>query len=143
MLFGSLGWLAGLSLLGLWRVMNVSPTLETALLAWGLNSRTWLVFIAYATVINPWLEEIYWRNWLGSTNTRPVITDAVFAGFHILILAPFFQPVWLGLAFTVLATSAWIWRQVNRRENSMLASTLFHMSADVSILLAIWSVLGS
>lgn len=141
--FGMTGCLAGLVLLVLMPILDVSPALRPALLDWGLNSRTWLPFIAYSTVINPWLEEIHWRHWLGSPDTHPVVTDAAFAGFHLIILAPFFSPFWLMVAFIILASSGWMWRQVNRRENSMLASTLFHMCADVSILVVIWSTVGS
>ncbi|RJP51442.1 MAG: hypothetical protein C4583_08550 [Anaerolineaceae bacterium] len=138
-LFGLTGLSAGAALYFLWPFIHVSSELTTALLRWGLNPRSWPLFIAYGALVNPWLEEAFWRGWLGSANRHPVLHDAVFAGFHLVVLAPFFPLLWLIVAFLVLAFSGWLWRQVIRTEKSMLASTLFHMAADVSILLVIWS----
>ena len=140
-LFSLTGLSAGASLYFLWPFIHVSPRLFGALADWGLNPSSWPLFIAYGALVNPWLEEAFWRGWLGSANRHPVLHDALFAGFHLVILAPFFPFFWLVVAFLVLAFSGWLWRQVNRAEQSMLASTLFHMAADVSILLVIWSTI--
>jgi len=142
-LFSLTGGLAGLAVYVLWPVIHVSPGLPKSLLEWGLGPGSWPLFIIYSALVNPWLEEIYWRNWLGSTQAHPVYTDAVFGGFHLIILAPFFPPFWLAVVFIILTASGWMWRQVVRTGNSLLASTLFHMVADVSILLVIWSTVGS
>lgn len=138
-LFGLTGGSAGVIMYFLWPLIQVSPRLSSALLEWGLNPSSWPLFIAYGTLVNPWLEEIFWRGWLGSAATHPILRDGFFAGFHLVILAPFFPPFWLVVAFIVLAGSGWKWRQVMRTEESMLAFTLFHMAADVSILLVVWS----
>lgn len=141
LLFGLTGCVAGVAVYFLWPIIHVSPRLAESLLEWGLTPSIWPLFIAYGALVNPWLEEIYWRGWLGSANRQPILHDAVFAGFHLVILAPFFPPFWLAVAFIVLAASGWMWRQTIRVEKSMLASTLFHMAADVSILLVIWSTI--
>jgi hypothetical protein len=140
-LFGLTGCTAGVMVYFLWPLLHVSPHLTDALSNWGLVPSAWPLFIAYATLVNPWLEESYWRGWLGSANRQPILRDAVFAGFHLVVLAPFFPLFWLVVAFLVLAGSGWMWRQVIRTEQSMLATTLFHMAADVSILLVICSTL--
>lgn len=142
-LFSLTGCLAGVAVYMLWPMIQASPALKLSLVEWGLNANSWLPFILYSALINPWLEEIYWRNWLGSADSKPILTDAVFAGFHLIVLAPFISIIWLAVVFIVLTSSGWMWRQVMQAEKSMLASTLFHMSADVSILLVIWSTLGS
>ena len=124
------------------RSVAVHPCFAKAgesLLDWGLTPRAWPLFIVYGTLVNPWLEETFWRGWLGSASRQPILHDAAFAGFHLVILAPFFPFTWLAIAFAVLAVSGWMWRQVIRVEKSMLASTLFHMAADVSILLVVLS----
>jgi len=142
-LFSLTGCLAGLLVYLLWSIIHVSPILGESLLNWDLNPRTWLPFIVYSALVNPWLEEIFWRHWLGSADVHPVFTDAVFAGFHLIILAPFITAFWLGVAFIILTASGWMWRWVIRADNSMLTPTLFHMTADVSILLVIWSTEGN
>jgi membrane protease YdiL (CAAX protease family) len=139
--FGLTGCVAGISVYFLWPFIHVSPQLTEALIEWGLTPRVWPIFILYSALVNPWLEEIYWRGWLGSAARLPSVHDAFFAGFHLVILAPFFPPIWLAVTFLVLAFSGWLWRQVIRTEKSMLASSLFHMAADVSILLVVWSTL--
>jgi hypothetical protein len=141
LVFGLSGCMAGISVYFLWPFIHVSPQLMVALSNWGLTPRAWPIFILYGTLVNPWLEEIYWRGWLGSATRSPMVNDAFFAGFHLVILAPFFPPIWLAITFAVLAFSGWMWRQIIQLESSMLASTLFHMAADVSILLVVWSTI--
>lgn len=138
-IFGLTGCIAGVSVYFLWPFIHVSPKLAESLLEWGLTPGVWPLFIAYSALVNPWLEETFWRGWLGSADTHPIVHDAVFAGFHLVVLAPFFPPIWLAVAFIILAASGWMWRQMIRVGKSMLASTLFHMAADVSILLVVWS----
>ncbi len=137
--FGLVGLLAGVGVALLWPLVGFSPRLPDALLAWGLTPQAWPWFIAYGALVNPWLEEAYWRGWLGSGSSRPVAADAFFGGFHLVILAPFVSVGWLAFAFLVLASTAWFWRQVTRRDGSLLAASLFHLTADVSILLVIVS----
>ncbi len=139
LIFGLGGFSAGAMAYLLWPLIGVSPQLPAALLDWGLNDVSWPWFIAYSALVNPWLEEIYWRGWLGSETRQPVLNDAAFAGFHLVILAPFISIFWLAFAFFVLSFAGWLWRQATRVERSMLASTLFHLAADVSILLVVRS----
>ena len=141
LLYGLVGTSAGISMYFLLPYIHISPRLSIALLEWGLTPHIWPIFIIYGTLVNPWLEEIFWRSWLGSTDRNPVFRDAAFAGFHLVILAPFFPLIWLVVAFFVLAFSGWMWRQVVRVEESLLASSLFHLAADVSILLVVWSTM--
>jgi hypothetical protein len=136
LLFGLSGLSAGVLLYFLWPFLHFSPRLASALLEWGLNRQTWPWFIAYGGLVNPWLEEAFWRDRLGSASLHPVLNDAIFAGFHLVILAPFLSIPWLVAVFLVLSFAGWLWRQAARLEGSLLASALFHLAADVSILLA-------
>ena len=137
--FAALGLTAGLAMYFLWPFVFVSDNLPGTIERWGLTRATWPFFIAYSALVNPWLEEIYWRGWLGSAAKRPILHDFVFGGFHLVILARFLSPIWLAVALFILAFSGWMWRQVDRVERSMLAASLFHMAADVSILIVVWS----
>jgi hypothetical protein len=139
MLFGLGGLSAGAALYLLWPVLHFSLQLPSVLLDWGLNPQSWPWFIAYGALVNPWLEEAYWRHGLGSAARHPILNDAAFAGFHLVILAPFLALPWLLVVFLVLSFAGWSWRQVTRIEASLLAAALFHMAADVSILLVIVS----
>lgn len=138
-LFGLAGCSAGVLVYFLWPFLNFSSSLGEVLLRWGLTPNAWPFFIAYSALVNPWLEEIYWRGWLGSAAKRLILHDFIFGGFHLVVLAPFLSLFWLTIALLALTFSGWIWRQVDRVEKSMLATSLFHMAADVSILLVVWS----
>ena len=137
--FAALGLTAGLAMYFLWPFVFVSDNLSGAIERWGLTRATWPFFIAYSALVNPWLEELYWRGWLGSGSRRPVGNDAFFAGFHLVILAPFVSIAWLAVSFIILTVTAWLWRQVARRTKSLLPAALCHLAADVSILLVIVS----
>ena len=137
--FGALGGLAGLAMWFLWPYVFMSPSLAWTVERWGLTRAAWPLFIAYSALVNPWLEELYWRGWLGSASRRPVVNDAFFAGFHLVILAPFLPGLWLAVVFFVLAAAGWMWREVTRHTDSLLLSALCHLAADVSILLVIVS----
>lgn len=139
LVFALLGGLAGLALVFLWPHVFVAPSLEGTLVRWGLTSASWPWFIAYGGLVNPWLEELYWRGWLGNDTRSPVGEDAAFAGFHLVVLAPFISIFWLVAVFLILTVTGWLWRQVTRREQSLLPAALCHLVADVSILVVIVS----
>ena len=137
--FAAAGGIGGIAVLILWPFVLVSSSLMGMLEQWGLTHVTWPLFIAYSALVNPWLEELYWRGWLGSADRRPVGNDAAFAGFHLFILAPFISVTWLIVTLVIMTVAAWLWRQVTRRAKSLLPAVLSHLAADVSILLAIVS----
>jgi len=137
--FAILGGIGAIAMWVLWPYVFVSPSLTGTLEQWELTRESWPMFIAYSALVNPWLEELYWRGWLGSAARFPVAKDAFFAGFHLVILAPFVSIAWLIVIFIILTITAWLWRQVTRRTMSLLPSALCHLAADVSILLAIVS----
>ncbi len=134
----AVGLLAGVGVFALWPFAKVSPALHPTLLAWGLNARTWPPFILYSALVNPWLEELYWRGWLGDDSRLPILRDFWFSGFHLFVVFLFVGWFWLGFIFLALASVGWLLRQVARREGSLLTPSLFHVTADASILLVIF-----
>ncbi|MEW6029782.1 MAG: type II CAAX prenyl endopeptidase Rce1 family protein [Chloroflexota bacterium] len=134
----ALGLLAGAGVFVLWPFAEVSPNLHSTLHAWGLNLHTWPPFILYFALVNPWLEESYWRGWLGGDSRLPILRDFWFSSFHLLVVFPFVGWFWLAFIFLVLASVGWLLRQAARREGSLLAPSVFHLTADASILLVIF-----
>ena len=118
--------------------LGVARDLPAQMQAIGLNNSNWLAFIAYFTLINPWIEEYYWRAALGSDSAKPFIGDAIYAGYHALILWGRVRPFSIIFALLALMFAGWFWRQLAREENSLLASALGHMSADFTILLFLY-----
>jgi membrane protease YdiL (CAAX protease family) len=101
----------------------------------GLTQQSWPFFIVYFVLASPALEELFWRNFLGSSEKSPVLNDFWFAGYHLIVLAGIVQIGWLSVIFLVLAAAAWVWRQSNRLGGGLLPSYVSHLTADISIIL--------
>ena len=104
----------------------------------GLDRSNWIPFIAYFALINPFIEEYFWRGFLGNNTTNSYISDFLYAGFHGLILVNKVQmgSIFFGLATLVIA--GWLWRQMARKDGGLLAPVLGHMVADLGILTAVY-----
>ncbi|MDQ3004678.1 MAG: CPBP family glutamic-type intramembrane protease, partial [Chloroflexota bacterium] len=104
----------------------------------GLTSTSWPGFIAYFALVNPLLEEFFWRGFLGNPANGVYIYDLIYAGFHALLLigkVPIYSIIF---ALTVLTFAGWLWRQIAREDRGLLAPVLGHMAADFTILLAVF-----
>lgn len=102
----------------------------------GLSGFSWLGFTVYYALVNPWLEELYWRGVLGSKSKRPAASDFLFAGYHVLVLIKFVPWFWALFAAVTLVATAWIWRQIANRYGGLLVPTVAHLAADASIVIA-------
>lgn len=132
---------SGIALYFLWDVFEVVSDLPAQLALLGLNSRTWIPFIAYFALVNPFIEEYFWRGYLGSATRRLHRSDFLYAGFHALILIRKVPIVSILFGITALAGAGWLWRQIARKEDGgLLAAVLGHMAADFTILLAIYKM---
>lgn len=129
---------SGLSLYYLWSFFGVIHDLPSQVESLGLTRSTWPLFIMYFVLINPLVEEYYWRGFLGSPTRGLYISDFLYAGFHALIL---WQKVhWSVVIYSlvVLVLAGWFWRQLARANGGLLASLLGHMAADFTILMAVY-----
>jgi uncharacterized protein len=133
-----LGIAGGLLLYLLWPLLSVSRDINLYLQNIGLSSATWPYFIAYFILINPWLEESYWRGYLCGNSKKITLNDALFSGYHIIVLAGKMDIIWLVIIFIILSLGAWFWRQANRWNQGIAASIVSHIAADVSVILAIY-----
>jgi membrane protease YdiL (CAAX protease family) len=118
------------------------PDLPARVEGYDLNSFTWIPFIAYFTLINPLVEEYFWRGYLGSETKSLHISDFLYSGFHGLILLGKVQVSSILLSLTVLMLVGWFWRQLYREDKGLLAPVLGHMAADFTILMAVYSMVG-
>jgi hypothetical protein len=117
----------------------LAPSLDlgAALDSLGLGGSSWLLFMVYYTIVNPWLEEGYWRGALGSSSSSITASDVFFGGYHVLVLA-YFIPWYLGLLVAALLMGvAWVWRKVATRCGGLLIPALTHLAADASVILAV------
>jgi len=128
----------GILLYVLWPLLAVPDDINLYIRSIGLNEQSWPVFLAYFTLINPLIEEYYWRGHLASATKCLTLNDLLFAGYHLLVLAGHMEAVWLLAVFFALAAGAWFWRQMNRLNGGLLASVVSHIAADIAVMLAIY-----
>ena len=137
---GALGAASGPLLLVASPSLRLSGDLPIYLSSIGLTAAAWPEFIFYFVLVNPWLEEFYWRGYLGSEARGPVLNDFLYAGYHGLVLAGRVAVPWLAAILLVMAGAAWLWRQADRGAGGLLPSCISHLAADLTVLLAIHSM---
>jgi membrane protease YdiL (CAAX protease family) len=129
---------SGLALYFFWSYFGFANNLPAQVESLGLNTSTWPVFITYFALVNPFIEEYFWRGYLGNPTKGLYTYDFVYAGFHALVLL---NKVWTGsILFGLLALTfaGWFWRQISRKDHGLLAAVLGHMMADFTILMAVY-----
>src|SRR5574337_964380 len=96
------GGSAGVLLYFLWPFLGGARSLPAYLASLGLTSAIWPFFLAYFCLVNPWLEEYFWRGYLGSPSKSITGVDLFFAGYHLLVLYGILSIGWLLLTAIML-----------------------------------------
>jgi membrane protease YdiL (CAAX protease family) len=128
----------GIFLYFFWSSFGVASDLSAHVAALGLHSSNWIAFIAYFSLVNPFMEEYFWRGYLGSSTKNPHLSDFVYAGFHAMIIAGSMPVASVIYSLTVLVLAGWFWRQLAREDGGLLAAVLGHMAADLTILMTVY-----
>jgi membrane protease YdiL (CAAX protease family) len=128
----------GITLYYFWDKFDIARDLSAHVEAMGLSRSGWVPFIAYFSLVNPFLEEYFWRGYLGSQDTNFAASDFLYAGFHGLILMDKANTDMIVYSIAVLILAGWFWRQIARADGGLLAPLLGHMAADFSILTAVY-----
>ena len=131
------GAIGGIFLYILLPLLSAPDDINSYIRSIGLNERTWPAFLAYFILINPWIEEYYWRGYLATVAKRIALNDLLFSGYHLIVLGGQMETIWLFVVFFGLNIGAWFWRQMNRLNGGLLASTISHIMADISVILTI------
>ena len=134
-----IGILTGVGLWLLWPCFGVSGQYRAQLAALGLTGTLpCALFIGYFGLVNPWLEEAFWRGALADPARGLAPVDFLFAGYHLIILVSFVGPFWLSVVLCILVASGWLWRTIARVTGSLLPLVVCHMLADFSIACALY-----
>jgi membrane protease YdiL (CAAX protease family) len=133
------GIVGGAGLWLTWPHAGLPNDFSSSVGALGLSGNIWLPFILYFVLVNPVLEEAYWRSALTNSSRYPALVDFLFAGYHLFIIAPYVGLFWMLYVFIILACASWFWREVTRYTGSLLPAIFSHMLADLTILLVIYS----
>lgn len=131
---------SGIGLYYLRGPLRIADDLGSQLTELGLSGNVWFGFIAYFTVVNPLFEEYFWRGILGGETKGLHWSDVIYAGYHLMVVWDKTHPFSMIFMFAVLTFIGWFWRQLYRRDGSLLAPVLGHMAADLSILIAVYKM---
>jgi membrane protease YdiL (CAAX protease family) len=122
----------------LWPFISGSGDLGLKLIELGLNDSNWLLLILYYSLITPWLEEFFWRDLMASKSKFPDLSDVLFAGYHLFVLALFIKTFFLPVVFITLLSAAWFWRFISRKLGGLLIPVISHTAADISTILVVY-----
>jgi uncharacterized protein len=131
---------SGLLVYLLWPLLSITSDISRYLLKMGLTPETWPYFLAYFILVNPLIEEYYWRGYLGDNTRQIILADFMFSGYHVIVLVGEIKLIWMGVMFLALMAGAWIWRQSDRLSEGLLPSVISHLAADISIMLAVYGI---
>lgn len=106
-----------------------------------LSNTSFLFFAVYSCLINPFLEESFWRGCFKPKTWFPDYIDGLFAGYHAIILLPVVKPLFVLLSFLALAFVSWFFRLLFRRTGGLLIPLITHIIADMAILFALWKIM--
>jgi len=131
---------SGVTLYLFWDSFGFADDLSEQIRALGLNESTWPLFIAYFALVNPFVEEYFWRGYLGDKTKSLHRSDFMYAGFHGLILINKVQAGAIIFGLCMLSLAGWFWRQVYHEDGGLFAPVLGHMAADFTILLTVYKM---
>lgn len=106
-----------------------------------LDDRWFIAFAAYACLLNPILEESFWRGAFNNPSLLPAPVDALFSGYHALVVIPVLKAPYVVLLFLAMLTVGWLLRTLARLTGGLLIPLLTHTIADIAILCAIWKLI--
>lgn len=129
---------SGVFLYLFWPCFGIASDLSAHMEALGLSSSNWPGFIGYFSLVNPFVEEYFWRAYLGNSTKKLHVSDLIYAGFHALVLMGSVEVGSIIYSLAVLVLAGWFWRQSARENNGLLAAVLGHMAADFTILVAVY-----
>jgi len=129
---------SGIILYFLWNKFGTASDLPSQIEVLGLSSTTWLPFIAYFTLVNPFVEEYFWRGYFGNSTKSLYIYDFIYSGFHGLILINKVGTDSMIFVLSMLVLAGWFWRQIAREDQGLLAPMIGHMAADFTIIMAVY-----
>lgn len=114
-------------------------SLSASLAELGLDMSSAVMF-GCCVVLNPLLEELFWRGFLFTNCRRPAFVDLLFAGYHLLVLVLFVELPWAIAASVVLVVAAWFWRLLTGKLGGLFIPVITHAAADISVVAAVCAI---
>ncbi|NQF15733.1 CPBP family intramembrane metalloprotease [Brevibacillus sp. HB1.3] len=115
--------------------------LQILLVQWDFSGNLVVWLILVLLVINPFLEEIYWRGYLfkklegrRTKRTMILLTSLFYSLYHFLSIIPLFSwPYNIAMILPVFLAGM-IWGYMRDKSNSLMGSIVSHILADSGIM---------
>ncbi|KGX85929.1 CPBP family intramembrane glutamic endopeptidase [Pontibacillus marinus] len=132
-IFGGLAWLQRY-------VIDVDDLL-VLLKEWGFTGNIVLWLILILVVINPILEELYWRGFMHQKlssrfNTYVVflLTTTFYSLYHLLSVIPMFEWPWNVFSVIPVFLAGLFWSYMRQKWNTIIGGIVSHVLADLGII---------
>lgn len=102
-----------------------------------------ILFCVYLLVVNPVLEELFWRELFASKSKWPTPGDFLFGCFHSLILFLFLPLPGVILVVFTISLVGYGWRRLRWRHSGLLLPWLGHLLADAMLIGVVLRLLHS
>lgn len=136
------GVVPGVVILYLWPIARQEHADLAQLFALlNLDDRWFTAFAVYACLVNPFLEESFWRGCFNNRSWLPAPIDALFSGYHALVVIPVLSAPFVVLLFLAMLVVGWLLRTLRRLTGGLLIPLLTHLIADIAILYAVWKLI--
>jgi hypothetical protein len=131
-----------LAALILWKpIQRDDVTLREIFTRYGLGGAAGILFCGVVLLVNPLIEELFWRGCYPSDPRRWSWIDMLFAGYHLPVLCLVARWYWLVVFLVGLALFAWMMRYLRHTLRGLATAWFAHEMADLAILLSIlWIV---
>jgi membrane protease YdiL (CAAX protease family) len=134
-----MGGLSGIVVYTAWNLSALEGiSLKAVFAEYGLEGIRIYVFAALAILVNPVIEEVFWRGLIGVKDKRISWLDAAFAGYHVPALLLVIKPLMATLAFITLCGAGWGLRFIKNKLDGLLVPYLAHLAGDVSLIIGIY-----
>lgn len=128
-------------------VLNI-PQLQQQLLEWDFSGAKVLLLILVLILINPILEELYWREFMynrllhkfGSVKTI-IIASTFYSLYHLIVVTEIFTFPFNVLAVLPVFLAGIMWGIFRIKLNSIAAPIISHSLADIGIMLVYWNII--
>ncbi|MBN2511738.1 MAG: hypothetical protein JXB18_02260 [Sedimentisphaerales bacterium] len=138
-LFGFAALLCGLVIYWFWpHAKTDTVDLSAVLHNYKLDGFAGGLFAAYSILVNPILEELFWRGCFNPSPRKPAFIDLAFAGYHGLALNLVLQPAYVIAVIILLIGVSWLFRHLKLANRGLAIPYIMHLAADISIIASIW-----
>ena len=97
----------------------------------------------YLCIVNPILEEAFWRGLFMTDLRRLTLSDFAYGGFHFFVMIPFMPSSYAAVGSLFLVGLGYLWRQIALRRRGLALPVAWHGLGDCAMVYTIISLLAT